>query len=840
MSHSDPEDGSSVTSLAGPSVVRERASDIKPGDVIAGRYQVEAIIGKGGSGIVLRAFDRTAQMPVALKVLRPDLAADQRWSQRFARELRLGRPIRHPNVCRIFDIGEADGHKFLTMELAADGTLRDLIKKNEPQRPLSERLADAEAAIAGLAAIHEAGIVHRDVKPDNMLRMADGRLALSDFGLATDLSNTGPVTVMVGTPHYMAPEIRAGEPATARCDVWSLGVVLYEIFFGLRPERKSSKSQAGMSKPPPPLTATPTERALLALVERCLEESPFDRPENAQEVLRLFVRIREAPESFRRRRGRLAVVASVGLGLVAAASTWVLRVRHAAVPEAPGRPIATGVPTVDPSGMPADWGRTATRLATFAGQFECLALLNETTARVVWGQPRRAEDIDLETGARRASPIVAETYAAGCPQMSPLGQGILYMGVSTTGAKEIRLSRRADGREAQPITAGEDPVWMKTGDDFLYNLDASHVAVFALPTMSHTLLQDPGLGGHQTVFDKAASFKSDAVAVLNITNRSTWALTVYDGEALEHHRTVEVPSARSIAFDRRDEVLLTDNRSAAFSTATSLSWRTMKSRHLGRLPGLEIVNVTGLGDGYLVVARRRSKDVWVFRDGQQRRLTFDGDNYAVARAGSGTLLLTKRSPDGSFSIWLRNANGALSRLTKGPNDNAPAASPDGHTWAYADHERGAVVVCASTAASTCRTLRTEDLLPIWLRFSPDGKRLAYVTQAKSPQLVVVSVGDGSARRVASAHRECPPLWATDGTIWNLEATEGRNVWTERNVDTGGKTGQRLDVRTSLADGDCRPADGRYDSAVFREPRIDSEETAVLLRIRGAEPRLGER
>src|SRR5689334_19207785 len=115
MSESESDDRGSVTSLAESSVIRDRAPDIQRGDLLAGRYQVEAIIGKGGSGIVLRAYDRTAQMPVALKVLRPDLANDERWSQRFARELRLGRPIRHPNVCRIFDIGEADGHKFLTM-----------------------------------------------------------------------------------------------------------------------------------------------------------------------------------------------------------------------------------------------------------------------------------------------------------------------------------------------------------------------------------------------------------------------------------------------------------------------------------------------------------------------------------------------------------------------------------------------------------------------------------------------------------------------------------------------------------------------------------------------------
>src|SRR5262245_53953220 len=190
--------------------------EIERGMVLAGRYQVEAIIGKGGSGVVLRAFDRTAQMVVAVKVLKQELTHDPRWSKRFARELRLGRPIRHPNVCRIFDIGEGDGYRFLTMELATGGTLRDLVKSSAPLRAFAERLSDARAAISGLAASHEAGIVHRDVKPDNMLRMEDGRLVLSDFGLATDLPTANAVTIMVGTPHYMAPEIRAGEPATTR------------------------------------------------------------------------------------------------------------------------------------------------------------------------------------------------------------------------------------------------------------------------------------------------------------------------------------------------------------------------------------------------------------------------------------------------------------------------------------------------------------------------------------------------------------------------------------------------------------------------------------------------
>jgi eukaryotic-like serine/threonine-protein kinase len=278
----------SVTSVAGPSLVCERTPDIERGMVLAGRYQIEAVLGKGGSGLVLRAFDRSAQMVVAVKVLKQELLHDPRWSMRFARELRLGRVIRHRNVCRTFDIGEGDGYRFLTMELATGGTLRDLVKKGRPLRPIAERLADARAAISGLSAIHEAGIVHCDVKPDNMLRMEDGRLVLSDLGLATDVSEASAVTIVVGTPRYMAPEIRAGEPATQRSDVWALGIALYEICLGRRPEGRCSNSTEGYSKRPAPLTSTPMERAMLSLCESCLAEIPLERPANASAVGRLF------------------------------------------------------------------------------------------------------------------------------------------------------------------------------------------------------------------------------------------------------------------------------------------------------------------------------------------------------------------------------------------------------------------------------------------------------------------------------------------------------------------------------------------------------------------------
>src|SRR4051812_30167387 len=154
--------------------------EIDRGSVLAGRYQIERIIGKGGSGLVLRAFDRIAQQPVAVKILKPELAANPHWVERFSRELRLARQIQHPNVCRVFDIGEADGHKFLTMELGSESTLRTAVRPMAPVRPMSDRIADARALVAGIAAIHSAGIVHRDIKPENLLRMEDGRLVVSD------------------------------------------------------------------------------------------------------------------------------------------------------------------------------------------------------------------------------------------------------------------------------------------------------------------------------------------------------------------------------------------------------------------------------------------------------------------------------------------------------------------------------------------------------------------------------------------------------------------------------------------------------------------------------------
>jgi tetratricopeptide (TPR) repeat protein len=259
---------------------------LEPGALLDSRYQVEAVIGEGGSGTVFRAWDRVLGEPVAVKILHPARAAEKSWIKRLAREVKVARAIRHPNVCRVFELGHAEGHWFVTMELAAGGNLRAFLREELPPgrdrrsmlRPLADRLVDARALCAGLAAIHAVGIVHRDVTPQNVLRMNDGRLVISDFGLA--IENDDNTTVHGGTPAYMPPEAVMGGRSDLRSDVWQLGAILHELLFGCRPEWTRTAGVVAMVWPLS-AAASPVEEELARLCADCLAQDPAQRPSTA-------------------------------------------------------------------------------------------------------------------------------------------------------------------------------------------------------------------------------------------------------------------------------------------------------------------------------------------------------------------------------------------------------------------------------------------------------------------------------------------------------------------------------------------------------------------------------
>jgi serine/threonine-protein kinase len=365
------------------------------GTALGGRFQLEAMLGKGGTGVVFRAFDRVMGEPVAVKLLYPERAADQGWIRRLVREVKVARTIVHPNVRRIFEIGQVDGYWLITMELGAGSLgerLRDLPHADEPRRrplpPWSERRDDARALIDGLAAIHAAGIIHRDVTPNNVLRMADGRLVLSDFGLALlDGETTGFVA---GTPRYVAPEVLAGARADQRSDVWQLGLVLHEIVFERRPRWQTTAGHQELL-PPPEIEdeETPTGE-LMRILGACLSVDRGKRAASAMEVAETFEGASTSRFGARRRAQRRRVLA-FGAGLLGAAAlvagTRLLSGTRATpqVPAAPATAPAAATPSAPAAATPPSASTLAARVHVHLASRPSHARVVDVATSEVWG-----------------------------------------------------------------------------------------------------------------------------------------------------------------------------------------------------------------------------------------------------------------------------------------------------------------------------------------------------------------------------------------------------------------------------------------------------------------------
>ena len=239
-----------------------------PGTLLAGRYRIVALIGQGGMGEVYQADDLTLEQPVALKFLPPHLQGERAALARFHREVSLSRKISHPNVCRVFDVGYADGLAFITMEYVGGEDLRTLMERIG-RLAADKALEVARQLCAGLAAAHDEGVLHRDLKPANIMLDRRGNVRITDFGLAAPVGESGSV-VAAGTPVYMAPEQMRGQQVSVQSDLYSLGLVLWEIFTG-----KPTRTEA--ARPEIPVSI---ER----IISKCLEADVAKRPSSASEV----------------------------------------------------------------------------------------------------------------------------------------------------------------------------------------------------------------------------------------------------------------------------------------------------------------------------------------------------------------------------------------------------------------------------------------------------------------------------------------------------------------------------------------------------------------------------
>ena len=265
---------------------------LQSGDVLGDRYEILKLLGEGGMGAVYKAQDRELDRPVALKLIRPEMASNPSILARFKQELLLSRQVTHKNVIRIYDLGDADGVKFITMEFVEGRDLRSLIQEKKKFSP-EEAVEVIQQVCQALEAAHNVGVIHRDLKPQNIMREDSGRILVMDFGLARTIEGDGMTQVgaLVGTMEYMSPEQALAKELDQRSDLFSLGLILYELLTGKMPFRADS-ALASLIKRTQERAVPVSDHdgtipgALSGIVSKCLERDPNSRYQTAAEIIR--------------------------------------------------------------------------------------------------------------------------------------------------------------------------------------------------------------------------------------------------------------------------------------------------------------------------------------------------------------------------------------------------------------------------------------------------------------------------------------------------------------------------------------------------------------------------
>ena len=257
-----------------------------PGAIIAGRYRLVSLLGRGGMGEVYRADDLTLDQPIALKFLPAGVGADPDRLAQFHAELRIARQVSHKNVCRLYDLGDHEGRRFLTMEYVDGEDLATLLRRIG-RLPQDKAVDIARQLCAGIAAAHDRGVLHRDLKPANVMIDGDGNVRITDFGLAVAAGDVS--ASRAGTPQYMAPEQLTGGAASVKSDIYALGLVLFEMFTGRRVFEAKTFNEllslhASRTMTTPSSVVRDLDPAVERVILRCIEHDPAQRPGSALAV----------------------------------------------------------------------------------------------------------------------------------------------------------------------------------------------------------------------------------------------------------------------------------------------------------------------------------------------------------------------------------------------------------------------------------------------------------------------------------------------------------------------------------------------------------------------------
>lgn len=781
------------------------------GTLFAGRYEIIEELGRGGMGAVYRAEDTKAKEEVALKFIKPEVAADKKTIERFRNELTTTRKIAHRNVCRMFDLGEERGAYFITMEYVPGEDLKSFILRSK-RLSIPSAISIAKQICEGLAEAHSLGIVHRDLKPGNIMIDKKGNARIMDFGIARLLKTEGitDAGIAIGTPEYMSPEQVEGMPVDPRSDIYSLGVILYEMLTGGRPFEANSaiaygiKHKSEMPRNPNELNPQISEDLSLVIL-KCLEKEKEARYQSAGDMRNDLERLNPDPDSSR---------------IVAVADR------------------KTGPPEMDPSGLGRHrWGwRAAAAITVVAVAAVGIALLvgrrNSREAYI----PRVANAVKLTTALGMEDN----------PSWSPDGRTLVYQS-DQTGNWDIWVSQvgslQAVNRTADSSADDIGPTWSPDGQwiaFFSYREGGGYFVmpsvggdprkVFSWPTGAlYPDLAPWSPDSTQLAFVMGQrvdpwleiltlASKTSRKIPLPVRPRSNTVLNMSwspDGRWLAYSRMISPISATSElwltrlsdgeSFQLTDEskreispTWLPDSRGFYFVSdrgGTPDLWKFTIGED-GRAEGnpKQVTAGTEMDKADLGANGRRLAYTkkWITRNvfrvpilpdrlatwGDATQLTFEDAAIESIDVSSDGRFLVSSDRSGNWDVYvLSEKGGHLQPLTTDPAlDAGPRWKPDGSEIVFYSNRTGhREVWVMPTSGGPARQLtqgESERWYPDW---SPSGMEIVIEGEGG---LTIMPAQGGQKRQLTTESRDLHPVWSPDGKWIVFDSTRDgpRRLW----------------------------------------------------------------